>query len=57
MCGKVAVSASCVLTLVLTTTFANASIRDGLMAYWPLDEGAGTTGDLSGNGSDGTDCR
>ena len=28
---------------------------DGLMAYWPFDEGSGTTAaDMSGNGNDGT---
>jgi len=44
-----------VLVLGLTTTVANADIADGLVGYWPLDEGTGTTtADLSGNGSNGT---
>ena len=46
---------SFVLVLGLTTTVANADIADGLVAYWPLDEGGGTTtADASGNGNDGT---
>jgi len=44
-----------VLALSLTTTVADADIADGLVAYWPLDEGTGsTTADLSGNGNNGT---
>ena len=55
MCRKLYFLASFVLVLGLTTTVANADISDGLVAYWPLDEGAGTnTEDLTGNGSDGT---
>jgi len=43
-----------VFVLCLTTTVVHADIADGLVAYWPLDEGAGTTtSDLSGNGNDG----
>jgi len=54
MCRKLLVSASCVLILGLATTVAHADIADGLVAYWPLDEGAGaTTADRSGNGNDG----
>jgi len=46
---------SFVLVLGLTTTVAKADIADGLVGYWPLDEGAGTTTeDVSGNGSEGT---
>ncbi|UCC99834.1 MAG: LamG domain-containing protein, partial [Phycisphaerales bacterium] len=34
---------------------ANADIETGLVGYWPLDEGAGTTtADASGNGHNGT---
>ncbi len=44
-----------VLVLGLTTTVADADIIDGLVGYWPLNEGGGTTtSDLSGNGNDGT---
>ncbi len=44
-----------VLVLGLTTTFASEDIADGLVGYWPLDEGGGiTTSDRSGNGNDGT---
>jgi len=44
-----------VLVLGLTTTVANADIGDGLLAYWPLDEGEGTTtADLSANNNPGT---
>jgi hypothetical protein len=44
-----------VLVPGLTTTVANADIIDGLVGYWPLNEGGGTTtSDLSGNGNDGT---
>ena len=46
---------SFVLVLGLTTTVAKADIADGLVGYWPLDEGSGTTtADATGNGSDGT---
>jgi len=46
---------SFILVLGLTTTSAGQDIVDGLVAYWPLDEGVGTeAADLSGNGSDGT---
>ena len=44
-----------VLALGLTTTVADADITDGLVGYWPLDEGEGTTtADLSGNENHGT---
>ena len=46
---------SFILVLGLTTTFAKADISDGLVAYWPLDEGTGTTtADVTGNGNNGT---
>ncbi|MHC4325139.1 MAG: hypothetical protein ACYSUX_12820, partial [Planctomycetota bacterium] len=46
---------SFILVLGLTSTFAKADISDGLVAYWPLDEGTGTTtADISGNGNNGT---
>jgi hypothetical protein len=55
MCKKLVFLASFVLVLSLTTTVANADISDGLVGYWPLDEGAGTTTeDLSGNENHGT---
>ncbi|MHC4682391.1 MAG: LamG-like jellyroll fold domain-containing protein [Planctomycetota bacterium] len=54
MFRKLIFSTSLVLVLGLTTTVANADIADGLVGYWPLDEGAGdTTSDRSGNGNDG----
>ncbi|NQV35015.1 MAG: discoidin domain-containing protein [Phycisphaeraceae bacterium] len=47
--------ASFALMLGLITVSAAADIGEGLVAYWPLDEGGGTvTSDASGNGSDGT---
>ncbi len=55
MSKKLICLTSFILVLGLTTTFAKADISDGLVAYWPLDEGTGTTtADLTGNGSDGT---
>ena len=47
-----------VIALMVTVLFAQASladISDGLVGYWPFDEGSGTTAyDVSGNGNDGT---
>ncbi len=43
--------------LVLSAGLAQGSLslRDGLLGYWPLDEGSGTIAkDISGNGHDGT---
>jgi len=55
MCKKLIYLFSFILVLGLLTTFAKADITDGLVAYWPLDEGTGTTtADKSGNGNDGT---
>ncbi len=55
MSKKLIYLVSFVLVLGLTTTVASADIADGLVGYWPLDEGAGTTtSDSSGNGNDGT---
>jgi hypothetical protein len=46
---------SFVLVLALATTSAGQDIAEGLVGYWPLDEGGGTTtADASGNGNDGT---
>lgn len=43
------------LTLITFSTVTMADLIEGLVAYWPLDEGEGvTTADLSGNGNDGT---
>ena len=43
-----------VFLLGLTTGSAQADLTDGLVAYWPLNEGGGTTtADASGNGNDG----
>jgi len=55
MCKRLMYLFSFILVLGLTTTSAGQDIVDGLVAYWPLDEGVGTeAADLSGNGSDGT---
>ena len=44
-----------VLVLGLTTTSAGQDIAEGLVAYWPLDDGGGATAsDASGNEYDGT---
>ena len=44
-----------VCLLGLTTGYAQTNLGEGLVGYWPLDEGAGTaTADVTGNGSDGT---
>jgi hypothetical protein len=41
--------------LVLSSTVTTADIMEGLVAYWPLDEGSGTVArDLSDNGHDGS---
>jgi hypothetical protein len=41
-------------TLLLTTPVW-AGLQDGLVGYWPMDEGSGdTVADASGNGNDGT---
>lgn len=41
-------------SLCLLATTVHADIADGLIAYWPLDEGSGTiTADVSGSGSEG----
>jgi hypothetical protein len=43
------------MVICLIPIVVSAGIDEGLVAYWPLDEGAGdTTSDVSGNGSDGT---
>jgi hypothetical protein len=41
--------------IILSATITMADIMEGLVAYWPLDEGSGTVAhDLSDNGHDGT---
>ncbi len=55
MCKKLFYLGSFVLILGWLTTSAMADLEEGLVAYWPLDEGAGeSTVDVSGNGSTGT---
>jgi len=55
MCRKLLCLAVLVLLLGLITAPAAADIGEGLIGYWPLDEGGGAnTADASGNGSDGT---
>ncbi len=45
----------CVIAVALVVTPAMAVLTDGLVAYWPLDDGSGATArDVSGNGQDGT---
>ena len=48
----------CVMTLVLCfwgAGIAEAGFGDGLVGYWPMDEGSGvTTEDASSNSNDGT---
>ncbi|MHC4753137.1 MAG: LamG domain-containing protein [Planctomycetota bacterium] len=47
--------ASFILVLGLAAGLANADITDGLVGYYPLDEGEGDTAyDMSGNGHHGT---
>ena len=55
MCKNLICLISFVLVLGMAVGVANATITDGLVGYYPLDEGAGdTTYDMSGNGHDGT---
>jgi len=55
MSRKTLYLASLVLVLGLIATPGAADIGEGLVAYWPLDEGAGnSTSDVTGNGSNGT---
>ncbi len=43
-----------VVFLIASTTITTADVTDGLMAYWPLDDGAGSVAsDSTGNGHDG----
>lgn len=45
----------CLIFVTFSTTFAMADLMEGLLAYWPLDEGSGKVAhDVSGNGHDGT---
>ena len=42
------------LTLITFSTVTMASLKDGLVGYWPMDEGEGfVVADLSDNGNDG----
>ena len=44
----------CLLFLTFSATITMAAITDGLMGYWPLDDGSGTVArDASGNGHNG----
>ncbi len=55
MCRRFTCLASVILILGLAAGAANADLADGLVGYYPLDEGAGTTAmDKSGGGHDGT---
>ena len=57
MCKKLIYFISFVLVLGMAADVANAqaTVTDGLVGYWPLDEGAGDTAyDMSGMGHDGT---
>ena len=43
----------CSLLIITTLSFANVA-EDGLVAYWPFDEGKGKEAiDITGNGHDG----
>ena len=45
----------CALVVVSMAPLADADIKTGLVGYWKLDEGVGTTvRDSSGNGNHGT---
>ena len=45
----------CALAIGLGVSLANADIETGMVAYWPFEEGSGTTtADVTGNGHDGT---
>ena len=42
-----------VIFVAFSATVATAALTDGLVAYWPMDEGSGNTAaDASGNGHD-----
>jgi len=46
---------TCLTLITLSATFTMADLLEGLVAYWPLNEGKGVTAaDLSGNGNPGT---
>ena len=46
---------TCLALITFSATVTMADLMEGLVAYWPLDEGGGaTTTDASGNGNDGT---
>ena len=45
----------CLVFVVFSTTASMADLSEGLLAYWPFDEGSGTVAhDMTGNGYDGT---
>jgi len=45
----------CLLFLIFSATITMADLADGLMGYWPLDDGSGKTArDASGKGHNGT---
>ena len=45
----------CALAIGLCVSLANADIETGMVAYWPFEEGSGTTtADVTGHGHDGT---
>ena len=55
MCRRSAYLGLLILVAPLATSTAYADIQTGLVAYWPLNEGKGTTtADLSGGGHHGT---
>ena len=55
MKSKIFGTLTCLTLITFLATVTVAGLMEGLVAYWPLDEGEGdTTSDLSGNGNDGT---
>jgi hypothetical protein len=45
---------TCGVLVTFLTTFAEADLMEGLVGYWPMDDGVGNTAiDASGNGHDG----
>ncbi len=49
-----AIILSAVLCLLVASPNVRADMRDGLVAYWPLDDAAGTTAEETINGLDGS---
>ncbi len=55
MCRRSAYLGLLILVMGLAASTIYADIQTGLVAYWPLNEGKGTTtADMSGNGHNGT---